>query len=611
MKKILSFLALGLLLAVSCEKEGPMTVNHITDLYTAPEGATVMQLTKAEPVWALDRRYFNLDFNNLSTTLVGYDALLKPGQYVIGADQQGNAINTKVNGQNAGEGFITVNEKDGQYAITATINGQVYYWTGSLPFEADPAPTQLTEVLSAQSNKQNGVNSLTMNLATPGISQEFDMTTYQQVWVGEGNYLALDIYSDDGYLHDGTYKACAEGGVINPGEFGIGYDGVYTMQWGDQTYEIPFENWGTCWWTVKDGAATAEKITSGIVNVSSREEKVDGKDVTIWTITWGAKYPVEVIFEGAIPALTKPKKPDGPVSLDYTYTIGEPAACSTSSGEVIAGVKKYPLTFTDAAGQEVAYLEFVLAEGSTDVEPGDYVSTEYAHEVGQLANGYYLDYSDWGWGIIAGGSYYVGSDGEKVYIDPGVTVTVTQVGTGAFKFSSDGFDFTAAGPNYVPGGGGGEEGDDDVTGDVVLKLTSGLTYSMEDVTAGNTDSGQNPLKNMTLWRVTVSDGSGTVAAFDLGTAEGSSDLAGTYTVMSYPDAVGKAGNGWGFASWGMFGGCYFLVDGAYYFIPAEATITVSNKSDGTIKIKFEGAIQKDDYSDGGQGGLLLDNVAKS
>ena len=67
MKKILSFLALGLLLAVSCEKEGPMTVNHITDLYTAPEGATVMQLTKAEPVWALDRRYFNLDFNNLST----------------------------------------------------------------------------------------------------------------------------------------------------------------------------------------------------------------------------------------------------------------------------------------------------------------------------------------------------------------------------------------------------------------------------------------------------------------------------------------------------------------------------------------------------------------
>ena len=116
---------------------------------------------------------------------------------------------------------------------------------------------------------------------------------------------------------------------------------------------------------------------------------------------------------------------------------------------------------------------------------------------------------------------------------------------------------------------------------------------------------------MTLWRVTVSDGSGTVAAFDLGTAEGSTDLSGTYTVMSYPDAVGKAGNGWGFAAWGMFGGCYFLVDGAYYFIPADATINVSNNADGTIKIKFEGAIQKDDYSDGGQGGVLLNNVAKS
>ena len=606
MKKIFSLLALGLLLAVSCEKEGPMTINHITDLYDAPAGATVMQLSNATSTWATDRRYFDLNFSNLSTRLVGYDALLKPGQYVIGADQQGSAINTKADGQNASEGFITVNEKDGQYQITATIGGKVYYWTGALPFQADPAPTELTEVLQAQSNKQNGVNSLTMQLATPGISQEFDMTTWQTVWKGEGGYLALDIYSDDGYLHDGTYTACAEGGVINPGEFGIGYD--TTMQWGDQVYEM--KDWGTCWWEVKDGAATATKITDGIVNVSSREEKVDGKDVTIWTIAWGAKYPLELIFEGAIPALTKPKKPDGPVQLDYTYVIGEPAQCSTQSGEIVAGVMKYPFIISDNAGQEVAYLELVLNEGQTAEIEGEYVSTEYAHEAGQLANGYYLDYSDWGWGIIAGGSYYVGADGEKVYIDPGVTVIVTKVATGAFRFTSTGFDYAAAGPDYVPGGGG-EEGDDDVTGDVVLKLTSGLTYSMEDVTAGNTAADGSALSGMTLWRVTVSDGSGTVAAFDLGTAAGSEDLAGTYTVMSYPDAVGKAGNGWGFAAWGMFGGCYFLLDGAYYFIPADATITVSNKSDGTIKIKFEGAVQKDDYSDGGQGGLLLDNVAKS
>ena len=607
MKKILSFLVLGLTLALSCTKEGPVPVYQITDLYTAPADATVMTLSSAQSNWATDRRYFDLNFGGFSTTLVGYDALLAPGQYVIGTDQIGNAINTKVNGQTAQEGFITVNEKDGQYQITATVNGQVYFWAGALPFQADPAPTALSEVLSAQSNKQNGVNSLTMNLATPGISQEFDMTTFQNVWVGEGGYLALDIYSDDGYLHDGSYKACAEGGVINPGEFGIGYD--TQMQWGDQVY--PMYNWGTCWWDVKDGTATATKITDGLVNVSSREEKVDGKDVTIWTITWGAQYPVELIFEGAIPALTKPKKPDGPAQLDYLFTEDELQAVTDQSGAVVSGVMKHPIHITDKDGNEKAYLELLIAEGETNYE-GSYPSTSYASQPGQMADGWEFDGTAFGMGFMSGGSYYINDAGEKALLYAGTaTVMVTKVAEGAYRFTCDFFDYAAAGPDYVPGGGG-DEGGDDVSGDVVLKLTSGLTYSMEDVTASNTaDSDGTPLSGMTLWRVTVSDGSGTVASFDLGTAEGSDDLAGTYTVMSYPNAVGKAGNGWGFAAWGMFGGCYFMVDGAYYFIPADATITVSNKSDGTIKIRFEGAVQKDDYSDGGQGGLLLDNVAKS
>ena len=583
----------GLALLVSCEKEGPTTVNHIDNLYNAPADATVMQLSNAKSTWATDRRYFDLNFSNLSTTLVGYDALLAPGQYIlagsIGGDKIGNAINTKLNGQPAGDGFITVNEKDGQYAITATINGQVYYWTGSLPFQPDPAATELTQVLSAQSNVASGTNSVTMNLATPGISKGYN-EQWQEVWTGEGGYLALDLYSDDGYLHDGNYTASAEGGVIEPGQFGIGWDpgDIYGIGW-------VFENWGTCWWDVKDGAATATKITDGIVSVSSREEKVDGKDVTIWTIAWGADYPVEVIFEGAIPALTKPKKPVGPAVPDYLYT------------EVVTPGDTYDthaVSITDKDGNEVAYLELLTDPGAAELT-GSFPSTSYAGAPGQMRDGY--NFPDWG---ISGGSYYV-EGGEKQYIGAGTaTVEVTKIATGAYNFSCVFFSYDAAGPDYVPEEGG-DGGDDDVTGDVVLKLTSGLTYTMEDVTAGNTDANQNPLSGMTLWRVTVSDGSGTVAAFDLGTNAGSEDLAGTYTVMSYPDAVGKAGNGWGFAAWGMFGGCYFLVDGAYYFIPADATITVSNNADGSIKIKFEGAIQDENYGDAGQGGVLLNNVAKS
>ena len=600
MKKISSLLVFGLALLLSCEKEGPTTVNEITDLYTAPAGAKEMTFTGGESTWSTDRRYFDLKFSDLTTTLVGYDAFLAPGLYLLGGDEIGKAIaaKTKVGGQTPSEGWITVNNRDGKYQFTAQFGDQVYFWAGSLPFQADPAPLDLTVLQQASANKDSKL--VTLQLATEGISQGYD-ENWQQVWTGEGKYLAIDLYSEDGYLHDGLYRASAQGGVVNSGEFGIGYDAVVDWGWGP----MEMKDWGTCLWTVSGGKATAEKITSGLVNVASREEKVDGKDVTIWTITWGAEYPVEVVFEGAVPTLTKPKRPDGPVALDYTYTIGDPMDCSTQAGDVVAGVKKYPFNFVDAAGEQVAYLEFILVDGAADVVPGDYVSTEYAHEPGQLANGYFMDFGDWG--TFSGGSWYVNGAGEKVFIDPGVTVSVEAVGTGAFKFASDGFLFAAAGPNYVPGG---DQGDDDVTGDVVLKLTSGLTYTMEDVTAGNTAADGSALSGMTLWRVSVLNGVDEVAEFDLGTAEGSQDLAGTYTVMSYPDAVGKAGNGWGFIPW-MKGGCYFVVEGNYYWIPSDSTIKVSNNADGTLKIKFEGAIQNSDNTDGGQGGLLLNNIAKS
>ena len=135
--------------------------------------------------------------------------------------------------------------------------------TVALVYEADPEPVKLTTVLSATSNLASGVTSLTINLATDGVTSEFDMTTYQNVYKGTGNYLALDIYSADGYLHEGTYTANAVGGVLNEGEFGIGYDTTMDFGWGP----MEFFNWGTCWWTVNDGATSAEKVLEGTVTV--------------------------------------------------------------------------------------------------------------------------------------------------------------------------------------------------------------------------------------------------------------------------------------------------------------------------------------------------------
>ena len=550
MKKISSLLVFGLALLLSCEKEGPTTVNEITDLYTAPAGAKEMTFTGGESTWSTDRRYFDLKFSDLTTTLVGYDALLAPGLYMLGGDEIGKAIaaKTKVGGQTPSEGWLTVNNRDGKYQITAQFGDQVYFWTGTLPFQADPAPLSLTVLQQAQANKDNKL--VTMQLATEGISQEFDMTTYQNVWKGEGKYIAIDLYSEDGYLHDGQYRASAQGGVVNAGEFGIGYDA--TVEWGDQTFTMP--DWGTCLWTVTGGKATAEKITSGLIDVTSREEKVEDKDVTVWTISWGAEYPVEVVFEGAIPALTKPKKPSG--AFDYTYTIGDPMDCSTQGGEVVSGVKKYPFTFTNANGEEVAYLEFILAEGAADVEPGDYVSTEYAHEAGQLANGYFMDFGDWG--TFSGGSWYVNGAGEKVFIDPGVTVSVAAAGTGAFKFSCDGFELAAAGPNYVPGGA--DVGDAVPAKDVVTEQAAGVDKHS----------------------ITIGEGDNIVAYFELLTATGA-DFVGSFVSTEYAAEPGMLCNGYSFPDWGIFGGSYVMVDGARQDVAPGETVEVTNVSGNVYK----------------------------
>ena len=590
MKRISSLLLLGLALVLSCTKEGPAGVNKIDGLYTIPQGAIEMgQLTGAVSTWSTDRRYFDLSFGGSNatvvTTLVGYDALLASGQYLLGADEIGKAVlaETKVNGKAVKEGFFSVNERDGKYTITAQLDGVLYAWKGSLPFEPDPDPVELSVVLSAQAN--NGV--LTMNLATPGIESGYN-DQWQVVWTGEGGYLALDINTGSNYLADGNYVASAVGGVVNPGEFGIGWDPGDLYGVG-----MIFTDWGTCWWDVEGGTATATKIVDGLVSVTSREEKVDDKDVVIWTISWGVDYPKEIVFEGAIPALTKPKKPAGPVEPDYFYT-----ETITASGD---GVENHAFDITDKNEKLRAHIELLMAAGETNYE-GSYPSTSYSSQPGQMVDGWEIP--DWGMG---GGSYWMDDNDNKVLLAAGqYTMIVTKIAEGAYNFTCEVFDYNCAGPDYVPG----EGGDDDVTGDVVLKLTSGLTYTMEDVTASNTDSSQNPLSGMTLWRVVVSNSDGEVAEFDLGTAEGSTDLAGEYTVMAYPDAVGKAGNGWGWIPY-MKGGCYFLIDENYYWIPTGNTITVSNNSDGTIKIKMEGPVQNADNTDAGQGGLLLNNIAKS
>ena len=142
--------------------------------------------------------------------------------------------------------------------------------TVALVYEADPEPVKLSTVLSATSNLANGSQTVTMQLAQDGIYSEWDMNTYQTIWHGEGNYLAIDLYSADGYLHEGTYSASAVGGVVGEGQFGIGYDTTVDWGWGP----MEMKDWGTCWWTVADGATSAVKILDGTMTVAMEGDNV-------------------------------------------------------------------------------------------------------------------------------------------------------------------------------------------------------------------------------------------------------------------------------------------------------------------------------------------------
>ena len=204
--------------------------------------------------------------------------------------------------------------------------------TVALVYEADPEPVKLSTVLSATSNLANGVQTVTMQLAQDGIYSEMDMTTYQTIWHGEGNFLAIDLYSADGYLHEGTYSASAVGGVVGEGEFGIGYDTTVDFGWGP----MEMKDWGTCWWSVSNGAATAKKILEGTINVSKK-----GSKWVIELISGEGKEMIWAKFEGAIDALTDPALGGGGNVDDTDYV--ELTKLLSATSNVANGTKSLTL----------------------------------------------------------------------------------------------------------------------------------------------------------------------------------------------------------------------------------------------------------------------------
>ena len=418
MKKNIFLIVLLLLGLTSCYKS---VLDPLKGVFPAP---TVVEATQASATAAKvdGERLFTLELsdgaNTLHATLIGDAYYLTSNAYTeaaAGVAKKGNYIlgQTSVNGKQVASGTITITQDGENYTLSAVLfleDGTPYKvsWAGTFHFDPDPEPIVLTELLIAQANTNGTV---TFKLGTAGMSVDMMGTP-----TGDGCALTADVYSPDGYLHEGSYTAAASSDAVGAGQYAPGYE--YDLsEWG-----MGIMHWGTCWWS----GAAVEHISQEAITVEKKGSR--------FVITWGseADYPHWATFTGEIEALT----PSAVPNPDYSYTdeLSDPV---DETFAPVAGVKTHNLTLRNAAGQEVAWFQLVLTEGVTDYS-GDYFCKEYAHEDHTFGNGY--DLSMWGMGM--GGTRYVAADGSTVMVNPGETLTITQVGDNTWKFTgSTGYEF--------------------------------------------------------------------------------------------------------------------------------------------------------------------------
>ena len=469
-------------------------------------------------------RYFYLELTDGSKTL---DALLIGDAYYLttnaytpaqpGDAKKGNYVLgvTDVNNTMVESGTISVAEKADGYRITAVLfltDGSPYRfsWEGQLYFEPDPEPVVLTKLLVAQNN---GNGTVTFKLGTDDM--RLDMMGTPE---GDGFALTADVYSPDGVLYEGVYTAAPSSDQVGEGQYAPGYE--YDLsEWG-----MGIMHWGTCWWEWP----TVTHINKEPITVEKKGSK--------FVITWGSEetYPNWATFTGEIPELT----PSGP-SIDYDYTESVDPLAEGST------VMKHTIMITEGDAL-VAVFELLLDEGDNEIA-GTYECKEYASEPGLVCNGY--NFPDWG---ISGGSFYM-KDGVRVDINAGETLEVKKLAKGAYEFKgSTGYSFSAAGPDYTPGGGD-------------VKIYGGVE-SVDPLAEGST---------VMKHTITLYDEEGLVAVFELLLDDGVTDLSGTYECKEYASEPGLVCNGYNFPDWGISGGSYYMKDGTRVDINAGETVTVT------------------------------------
>ena len=615
--------AASILALSSCVQDA---IGPLTGEYAKPVTYELNTLVKNEVTVDQSTRTFNVVLTDNVATLDmkfvgnkyflpdnGYTAATadaaKNGNYIVG---NGGSTFT-VNGNTVGidSGTLNVKQTDGVYTFKGTlwladesviaVNSAV-----AILYEADPEPIILKQVLSATSNVASGTNSLTINLGTDGISSTTDPTTWQTVWTGTGNYLALDIYSADGYLHEGTYTACAVGGTINEGEFGIGWDPGDL--WG---IGMVFENWGTCWWDVANGAAVVnQKVTEGTVTVTRK-----GSKWVIELVSGEGKGMLWTKFEGAIEAVTDPALGGGGnvddtdyVELTNLLSATSNVANGTMSLTMNLGTDGISSTTDPATWQTVwegegNYLALDIYSEDGKLYTGTYnaCATGGAINAGEFGIGWDpgdlwgigMVFENWGtcwWNVAGGAAVAAGkvTDGTVQVLVDGTDLVIKLKSTLVnAKFTYPVADY----PLEVVNLGGGEEPEFEGTElSVLLSATSNVANGTNSVTINLAEEGISSTTDPATWQ-TVWEGEGHYLALDVYSADGK--LApGTYTACATGGAIaeGEFGIGWDPGDlWGIgmvfenWGTCWWSVSGG-------AAVAEAKVLDGTLTVAVDGDV---------------------
>lgn len=488
--------------------------------------------------------------------------------------------------------------------------------TVALVYEADPEPVRLTNLISATSNLANGTKSLTINLGTDGISSTAEPPTWQPVWTGTGNYLALDIYSADGYLHEGTYTASAAGGTINEGEFGIGWDPGDIFNIG-----IAFENWGTCWWDVADGAVTInQKVTEGTVTVTRK-----GSKWVIELVSGEGKSMLWTKFEGAIDALTDPALGGGGNVDDTDYVELTKLLSATKNQGLLTinmaqdGISSTtdPNTWKTTWEGEGNYLAADIYSADGKLYTGEYKACAVGGAVGEGEFGIGYDTTvDFGWGPMEmkdwGTCWWTVADGAtsaKKILDG--TMTVAMEGDNVvikLKSSIVNAKFTYPVAQFVDGTGapievvnlGGGEGPEpapDYTEFTKLLIVQpNQRYNESGQPTGEytsftlkvgTDGMYTEVVNNGYYDETKIKGTGQVLSIDFYTADGTV-AAGTYTACEVGGTIneGEFGIGYDVEMWGqkmVWGTCVTPYE-------SDTAGTIAKVTDGTVTVEISGDV---------------------